>query len=76
MASKSSNAQATRFALTGTCHCGAVRIRVRQAPRTVTSCNCSICRRYGALWAYYQASSVQNLVNLSACLGARVVVPG
>ena len=42
-----------------TCHCGAVRIHVRQAPRTVTSCNCSICRRYGALWAYYAASSVR-----------------
>jgi hypothetical protein len=26
--------------------------------RTLTSCNCSICRRYGALWAYYVASSV------------------
>ena len=25
----------------------------------MTSCNCSICRRYGALWAYYQASSVK-----------------
>jgi len=24
-----------------------------------TSCNCSICRRYGALWAYNQASSVR-----------------
>ena len=59
MATKPSDARAARFALTGTCHCGAVRIRVRQAPRTVTSCNCSICRRYGALWAYYQASSVQ-----------------
>ncbi len=40
------------------CHCGAIRIRVRQLPRTLTSCNCSICRRYGALWAYYQGSSV------------------
>ena len=27
--------------------------------RTLTSCNCSICRRYGALWAYYAASSVK-----------------
>jgi hypothetical protein len=44
--------------LTATCHCGAVRVRVRQLPRTVTSCNCSICRRYGALWAYYRPSSV------------------
>lgn len=40
------------------CHCGAIRIEVRQLPRTVTSCNCSICRRYGALWAYYRAGSV------------------
>jgi hypothetical protein len=41
-----------------TCHCGRVRIRVGRAPRTVTSCNCSVCRRYGALWAYYGAGSV------------------
>ncbi len=40
------------------CHCGAVRIRVRRLPRTVTACNCSICRRYGAHWAYYRPSSV------------------
>lgn len=40
------------------CHCGAIRIFVRRIPRTLTSCNCSICRRYGALWAYYAASSV------------------
>jgi hypothetical protein len=32
---------------------------VRQVPRTVTSCNCSICRRYGALWAYCAAASVR-----------------
>jgi len=44
--------------LTATCHCGAIQIHVRQLPRTVTSCNCSICRRYGALWAYYKPSSV------------------
>jgi hypothetical protein len=45
-------------ALAATCHCGAIRIYVRQMSRTLTSCNCSICRRYGALWAYYAASSV------------------
>src|SRR5215831_1151245 len=43
---------------TATCHCGAIRIHVRWLPRTVTSCNCSICRRYGPLWAYYKWSSV------------------
>ncbi|MBS0396784.1 MAG: GFA family protein [Proteobacteria bacterium] len=42
-----------------TCHCGAVRLHVRAAPRTVTRCNCSLCRRYGAQWAYYAASSVR-----------------
>lgn len=45
--------------VTATCHCGAVRVHVRQAPRTLTQCNCSICRRYGALWAYYKPSSVR-----------------
>ena len=44
--------------LTATCHCGAIRIYVPRIPRTLTSCNCSICRRYGALWAYYLASVV------------------
>ena len=34
------------------CHCGAVRIAVNPAPKTVFDCNCSICRRYGGLWAY------------------------
>lgn len=32
---------------------------MRRAPSTVTSCNCSLCRRYGALWAYYAAKSVR-----------------
>ncbi len=42
----------------GTCHCGAVRVRVPAAPGTVTECRCSICRRIGALWAYYPAAAV------------------
>ena len=45
--------------LTTTCHCGAVRITIPRRPRSVTACNCSICRRYGVLWAYYKASEVQ-----------------
>jgi hypothetical protein len=43
------------FMLKGACHCGAVQITL---PRTITDCNCSICRRYGVLWAYYKSSSV------------------
>jgi hypothetical protein len=45
--------------LTAKCHCGAVRIEVPRRPRTLTSCNCSICRRYGTLWAYYKARDVR-----------------
>jgi hypothetical protein len=45
--------------LAASCHCGAVRLEVARKPRTVTDCNCSICRRYGALWAYYKATSVR-----------------
>lgn len=36
----------------GSCHCGAVRWRFDGAPESVTACNCTICRPYGALWAY------------------------
>ncbi|HYX89987.1 MAG TPA: GFA family protein [Myxococcaceae bacterium] len=45
--------------LTGACHCGAVRLVLPRRPRSLTSCNCSICRRYGTLWAYYKASTVR-----------------
>ena len=41
-----------------TCHCQSVRIAVVRLPETFTSCNCSICRRLGALWAYYTAGEV------------------
>ena len=36
----------------GSCHCGAVHWNCRGVPESATACNCSICRRYGALWAY------------------------
>ena len=45
--------------LTGTCHCGAVEIQVPTKPRRLTSCNCSICHRYGTLWAYYARDRVK-----------------
>ena len=38
--------------LNGSCHCGNVRLDVPTVPRAVL-CNCSICRRNGALWAFY-----------------------
>src|SRR5256712_1719750 len=45
--------------LLATCHCGAIRIEVPRRPQKLTNCNCSICRRYGALWAYYKVRTVR-----------------
>ena len=41
------------------CHCGAARMTAPSAPEAVTECNCSICRRLGARWAYYTQSEVR-----------------
>jgi len=35
-----------------------VKIEIARTPRKLTACNCSICRRYGAIWAYFQRKSV------------------
>lgn len=52
--------------LTATCHCGQVKVVVPRRPRGVTDCNCSICRRYGVLWAYYRAGTVKTLAQRGA----------
>lgn len=36
----------------GSCHCGAVRWSHDGPPESATACNCTICRRHGALWIY------------------------
>jgi len=41
------------------CHCGAVQFSVPSPPGDVNACNCSICRRYGALWGYYAPAQVR-----------------
>lgn len=43
---------------TASCHCGACVIELAGAPAEVADCNCSVCRRYGALWAYYPLEAV------------------
>jgi len=44
--------------LHGSCHCGAVRLTLPSAPENATSCNCSLCRRTGGIWAYYELGTV------------------
>lgn len=36
----------------GSCHCGAVNWTFAGPLESATACNCTACRRYGALWAY------------------------
>lgn len=43
----------------GSCHCGAVTLQVADLPEAVISCNCSICRRTGGLWARFPRLSVR-----------------
>ncbi len=38
--------------LEGACHCGESHWTLRGDPSPATACNCTLCRRYGALWAY------------------------
>jgi hypothetical protein len=43
------------------CHCGSVHLEIDAPPSEVTECDCSICRRYGVLWAYYPPDRVRVL---------------
>jgi len=45
--------------LEGSCHCGAVRLVLPSTPEKATRCNCSLCRRIGGLWAYYEFGTVE-----------------
>jgi hypothetical protein len=46
--------------LQGACHCGAVRWQLDEVPESATACNCSVCRRYGVLWAYdYEGEGIR-----------------
>jgi hypothetical protein len=45
--------------VTASCHCGRVSLELETAPEQVTECNCSLCRRYGTLCAYYRPSQVR-----------------
>lgn len=45
--------------VTGSCHCGRVRLSVPHAPLWVASCNCSLCTKTGWLVAYYPDAQVE-----------------
>ncbi|MEZ5947169.1 MAG: hypothetical protein R3C04_10030 [Hyphomonas sp.] len=44
----------------GSCHCGKVQWTFEGDAGSVTACNCTLCRRYGVLWAYdYQNQRIR-----------------
>jgi hypothetical protein len=46
--------------LQGSCLCGAVHWEFDGVPEGATACNCTACRRYGALWIYdYEGGRVR-----------------
>lgn len=40
------------------CHCGQVRIELNKQPDYVNECNCTLCSKAGARWAYFHPSEV------------------
>ncbi len=42
----------------GACHCGTVSFILDDQPEILTECNCSICRRIGALWAHSDIANI------------------
>lgn len=60
----------------GTCHCGAASWTLTGDPGSITACNCSLCRRYGALWAYdYEGERIHLEGTLSSYRRAGKVDP-
>lgn len=43
----------------GSCHCGAVRLKLPSTPEVATACNCSLCRRGGGPWVYFEFGTVE-----------------
>jgi hypothetical protein len=44
----------------GSCHCGAIQWQFEGVPDGATACNCTVCRRYGVLWAYdYEGEGIK-----------------
>jgi len=44
---------------TGSCHGGAVRLTLPSKPEVATACNCSLCRRIGGPWVYFEFGTVK-----------------
>lgn len=44
--------------LTLTCLCGQIRVKTEKRPDYINECNCALCSKSGARWAYFHPSEV------------------
>lgn len=40
------------------CHCGQIRLKLGKRPDYINECNCTLCSKSGARWAYFHPSEV------------------
>jgi hypothetical protein len=43
--------------MTANCLCGAVSVTIEAKPEFIHDCNCSLCRKAGAAWGYFNSTS-------------------
>ena len=52
--------------LRAACHCTTVRFEISELADWVLDCNCTLCRRYGAIWSYPQPGQVKIVAGADA----------
>lgn len=60
--------------INGACHCGHVKWRFEGPLESATACNCTVCRRYGTLWAYdYDGEGIKTEGPTTAYIRGRAI---
>lgn len=44
--------------LVASCHCKRIQIQLPSIPESMNECHCTVCYKYGAMWAYYKRFEV------------------
>ena len=61
--------------LEGKCHCGEAGWTLKDVPESVTVCNCTVCSRYGVLWAYGYMGDDIHTMEKQRLTAARMAAP-
>ena len=55
----SSDKQASTTPMVASCHCNRVRLTLPAVPTELNECHCTLCYKYGAVWAYFTRNEVR-----------------